>query len=74
MERLLFIIKTFEGMIYMNYWYEMLLRPVSIGCQPKGFVEVIEAEGRHGIVAYKRELTAEELDDYDMKAWTVLSK
>jgi len=52
----------------------MLLRPVSIGWQPKGFVEVIEDEGRHGIVAYEGELTAEELDDYDMKAWTVLSR
>lgn len=31
MERLLFIIKTYEGMIYMNYWYEMTLRPVSFG-------------------------------------------
>ena len=71
MERLLFIIKTFEGMIYMNYWYEMLLRPFSIGCQPMGFVEVIEAEGDTVSLAYERELTAEELDEYGMKAWTV---
>ncbi|WP_171805930.1 hypothetical protein [Sporosarcina newyorkensis] len=58
----------------MKYWYEMLLRPVSIGCQPKGFMEVIEGEGRHGIVAYERELTVEEMDDYDLMAWRVLLK
>lgn len=55
----------------MKYWYEMMLRPVSIGCQPKGFIEVNDDEGSHGIVAYERELTTEELEDYDMKAWSV---
>lgn len=53
-----------------RYWYEMQLRPVSVGCQPKGFVEVIEDEGRRGIIASQRELTAEQLDEYDMKTWT----
>ena len=48
----------------------MQLRPVSVGCQPKGFVEVIEDEGRRGIIASQRELTAEQLDEYDMKTWT----
>lgn len=49
-----------------KYWYEMLKRPVGIGCQPKGFIEVISDKGRWGIVAYNRQLSQSELDDYEM--------
>ncbi|WP_200411866.1 MULTISPECIES: LPD25 domain-containing protein [Virgibacillus] len=52
------------------YWYEMRQRPVSLGCQPKGFVEFDDDEGKHGIVAYNRELTDKELNDFDMKEWS----
>lgn len=51
------------------YWYEMIQRPISIGCQPKGFVDRRDDVGRHGIVAYDRPLTEKELDDYDMRVW-----
>jgi hypothetical protein len=47
-------------------WYELRLRGISLGCQPKDFVEVDHTKGRWGIVAYDRELTKEELDIYEM--------
>lgn len=50
-------------------WYEMILRPVSIGCQPNDFVDVDHSKGRHGIVAYERQLTDEELAEYEMRPW-----
>ena len=51
------------------YWYEMCHRPVSLGCQPKGFVEFDDDKGsHHGIVAYDRKLTDIELNDFEMKA------
>lgn len=51
------------------YWYEMTARPVDIGCQPKGFVDFANDKGRHGIVAYDRELTEKELNDFEMKPY-----
>src|SRR5699024_10481750 len=56
------------------YWYEMRQRPVSLGCQPKEFVEFDDDEGKHGIVAYNRELTDKELNDFDMKEWSFKEK
>ncbi|MNH75572.1 hypothetical protein D3C73_278160 [compost metagenome] len=53
------------------YWYEMRLRPVSIGCQPSDFVKVEHNKGNHGIVAYDRPLKENELIDYDMSLWNV---
>lgn len=52
-----------------EYWYEMSKQPVSPGAQPKGFIEWDEAKGRHGVVAYDRELTEHELNDYEMRKW-----
>ncbi|TFJ91535.1 LPD25 domain-containing protein [Lentibacillus salicampi] len=49
------------------YWYEMCNRPVSLGCQPKGFLEFDDDKGKHGIVAYDRKLTEKELNDFEMK-------
>lgn len=51
------------------YWYEMVKRPVDLGCQPTGFVAVDHKKGRWGIVAYERKLTQKELDDFDMRVW-----
>lgn len=51
------------------YWYEMRLRPMGIGCQPKGIVEFNENKGNWGIVAYDRKLTEKELNDYDLLEW-----
>jgi len=51
------------------YWYEMKARPVSIGCQPDGFIEFDDDKGRNGIVAYDRPLTDKELDEFEMGAW-----
>src|SRR5699024_1912647 len=48
-------------------WYEMLYRPISPGCQPKGFCQYNFDVGRHGIVAYERELTEDELDKNEMR-------
>lgn len=51
------------------FWYEMLHRPVGIGCQPKGFVATDDTLGNYGLVAYDRKLTEEELSEYEMKEW-----
>lgn len=53
-----------------TYWYEMTKRPVSIGCQPRGFVDINDNHGKWGIVAYNRELTQKELDEYEMRVWS----
>lgn len=49
------------------YWYEMINRPVGIGCQPKGFIATDGSKGNWGIVAYDRELTEDELLEFEMK-------
>lgn len=61
-------VKNYEDGLY---WYEMLHRPVSLGCQPKGFVDFIEDKGNHGIVAYEKELTDKELSDFEMQEWDI---
>jgi hypothetical protein len=48
------------------HWYAYTLRGFSLGCQPKGFIEHNENIGRYGIIAYDRELTKNELYDYDL--------
>jgi hypothetical protein len=50
----------------MKHWYELRLRGISPGCQPNGFVDVDHTKGRWGIVAYDRQLTDEELEQYEM--------
>ena len=51
----------------MLYYYGMRLRPVSPGAQPKGMVSWWEGTGRYwGIIAYNRELTPQELEDYEL--------
>ena len=52
-----------------EYVYEMTARPVSIGTQPKGFKWFDEEQGEWGIVAYDRELTEQELIEYEMRKW-----
>lgn len=42
---------------------------MDIGSQPKGIKEFDESRGRHGLVAYDRELTEQELNEYEMKKW-----
>ena len=53
-----------------EYIYEMLQRPVSPGAQPKGMQWFDEDKGNWGIVAYDRELTEQELDEYEMAKFT----
>jgi vacuolar-type H+-ATPase subunit I/STV1 len=48
------------------YWYEYRLRGFSPFCQPKGHIDHIESIGRHGIIAYDRQLTTNELDEYEL--------
>ena len=48
--------------------YYMNERPLGIGCQPKGFVSFDEddAGGRYGSILYDRELTEQEVKDYEL--------
>lgn len=49
------------------YWYEYIHRGLSLGCQPKGFVDHDESKGKFGWVAYDRELTDKEMSDYELR-------
>lgn len=52
----------------MEYKYGMKLRGFSIGCQPKeGFVRVEDSDKYWNIIVYNRELTQEEIDNYDLE-------
>lgn len=51
------------------FWYEFRLRGFSLGCQPKGHIEVDHNKGRWGIIAYDRELTENEKYEYDLMEW-----
>jgi hypothetical protein len=53
------------------YWYEYKLRGFSPFCQPKGFINHDESKGRWGLIAYDRPLTDAELDEYDLKIWSL---
>ena len=52
----------------MTYRYGMRLRGFSIGCQPKGVIErTDDPSGRYyDILAYDRQLTEKELEDYEL--------
>lgn len=52
------------------YWYAYRLRGFSPFCQPKGHIKVIHDIGRHGIIAYDRELTESELNEYELVPYT----
>ena len=55
-----------------TYWYGMRLRGYSPGCQPMNGLEAVikeyrvEAEKYHNILIYNRELTDEEVRDYEL--------
>lgn len=49
-----------------KYWYGYTLRGCSPGCQPRDFVDTDESFGKFGAVAYNRELTEQELDNYEL--------
>lgn len=51
------------------HWYEYLYRPMSIGCQPKDFLEHDPNKGKHGIVAYNRPLSQAELNEYELREY-----
>ena len=49
------------------YLYGMRLRGFSIGCQPKeGFEEAREDKNYWNVLVYNRELTKEEVKQYDL--------
>lgn len=50
----------------MIYWYKFRLRGLSIGCQPKDFVDHDHTIGRFGAVAYNRKLSDQEIDAYEL--------
>lgn len=49
-----------------KYWYEFKLRGLSLGAQPKDFVDANANHGRHGAVAYNRQLTDKEIEEYEL--------
>lgn len=55
------------------YYYSMLHRPFSIGCQPsKGLVTAYSANSEvdpnyFDILVYDRKLTAQEIDEYELE-------
>ena len=51
----------------MTYKYGMKSRPFSIGCQPKGILNVKESNKYHNILIYDKELTKEELYQYELE-------
>lgn len=53
------------------HWYEMLHRPLSPFCQPKGYIQYDSIKGKNGIIAYNRTLTADELDEYELREWAI---
>lgn len=55
------------------YWYEYRLRGFSIGCQPKGFISHDDNKGRHGIISYDRQLSENELSNYELVPYKVVS-
>jgi hypothetical protein len=48
------------------HWYAYRLRGFSPFCQPKGHIEHDSTIGRHGIIAYNRQLTENELEEYEL--------
>ena len=49
------------------YWYTYRLRGFSIGCQPKDFKQIdYNYKGKFEAVAYDRELTDEEISEYEL--------
>jgi hypothetical protein len=48
------------------HWYQYRLRGFSPFCQPKGHIEVNHEIGRHGAIAYDRQLTQKEIDEYEL--------
>lgn len=51
------------------YAYGMRLRGFSPGCQPKrGFVTLLDSSKYHDILLYDRQLTEQELRDYELDA------
>lgn len=51
------------------YWYEYLYRGFSPGCQPKGHIDINHTKGKFGIIAYDRELTEQEIKDYELRLY-----
>ena len=50
-----------------EYVYEYLYRGFSLGCQPNGFISHDDSFGRFGSVTYDRQLTAAEIESYELK-------
>lgn len=50
-----------------KYWYEYIHRGMSIGCQPMSFTDTNPDYGDFGAVAYDKELTAKDLEEYELK-------
>lgn len=51
----------------MGYWYTYRLRGYSIGCQPKGVIQVKESPDLpYELIAYSRQLTDAEVEEYEL--------
>lgn len=56
----------------MQYWYELIHRPISLNTQPKGYVSEdlnhVNRNGfQYGAVAYSEPLTTKELYEYQLE-------
>jgi RNA polymerase subunit RPABC4/transcription elongation factor Spt4 len=50
-----------------KFWYKYKhQRGFSIGCQPKGFIDYDGRIAEYGGIAYDRELTVKEIEDYEL--------
>lgn len=55
----------------MKNYYGMKYRSVAPGAQPKGMVDWSEGTGKYyAIIVYDRELTQNEIDDYELDKLT----
>ncbi len=54
-----------------EYKYTMPFRPFGIGCQPKGFIKVEEAnkyiDGYYNILTYPEKLSEEQVYQFELK-------
>jgi len=51
------------------FWYELIYRSPAPSCQPEGYVKVNYDKGKHGIVAYAKPLTLDQIEKFELREW-----
>lgn len=61
--------KEFHSMFGKLYWYALVFRGISPGCQPSGAADNDLSFGPkgYGAVGYKKPLSAEQVSNYELK-------